>query len=61
MTVKEEVALILNKLPENTSIEEIQYHLYFLEKIHHGLEDVEAGRLIPAAEAAKRLARWLSE
>ncbi len=32
-TAKEEVESLLHKLPNNCSIEDIQYHLYVIEKV----------------------------
>ena len=42
-TAKEEVESLLSKLPDDCSLEDIQYHLYVLEKVRAGLEaaDVE--------------------
>ena len=37
MTAKQEVQALLKKLPERCTIEDIQYHLYVIEKIHRGL------------------------
>src|SRR3954451_313789 len=39
MTAKQEARSLLEKLPDNCSIEDIQYHLYVLEKVRSGLED----------------------
>jgi hypothetical protein len=37
-SVKEEVATLLDALPDDCSAEDIQYHLYVLEKVRRGLE-----------------------
>jgi hypothetical protein len=37
-TAKEEVESLLDKLPDSCSIEDIQYHLYVIEKVRHGLD-----------------------
>jgi hypothetical protein len=37
-TVKAEVASMLSSLPEDASLEDIQYHLYVLEKVKRGME-----------------------
>ena len=37
-TAKEEVEALLSKLPDDCSIEDIQYHLYVIEKVRKGLE-----------------------
>lgn len=39
-TAKETVRRILDDLPDNASLEDIQYHIYVREKIERGLRDV---------------------
>lgn len=58
-TAKQDASKILNGLPENASLEDIQYHLYVLQRIQRGREDVRAGRVVPQDEIEQRLARWL--
>jgi hypothetical protein len=36
-TAKQDVEQLLNKLPDDCSVEDIQYHLYVLDKIRRGL------------------------
>ncbi|HEX7184079.1 MAG TPA: hypothetical protein VF756_19775 [Thermoanaerobaculia bacterium] len=50
---------ILELLPEDASLEDIQYHIYVRQKIDRGLEDVEAGHTLSEAEFDQRMARWL--
>jgi hypothetical protein len=40
-TAKEEVKKLLDKLPDDCSLEDVQYHLYVVEKIHRGIERAE--------------------
>lgn len=56
---KEEVMRILELLPEDASLEDIQYHIYVRQKIDRGLEDVEAGRALSEEEFDQRMAKWL--
>jgi len=56
---KEEVMRILDRLPEDASLEDIQYHIYVRQKIDHGLEDAKAGRTLSEEEFDQRMARWL--
>jgi predicted transcriptional regulator len=55
---KQEVLKVLDTLPEDASLEDIQYHLYVLQRIERGRQDVEAGRVIPQDEVERRMARW---
>jgi hypothetical protein len=61
MTAKQEVQFLLERLPENCSIEDIQYHLYVLEKVRSGLEDVRQNGGITQEEVESRLNQWLTE
>ena len=60
-TTKQEVSDLLNRLPEDCSLEDIQYHLYVLQKIEHGLKDAEEGRVYTQEEVEKRMAKWLKK
>lgn len=60
-TPKQEVLKILDALPEDASLEDIQYHLYVLQRIERGRQDVEAGRVIPQDEIERRMAHWLEK
>ena len=61
MSAKQEVTALLGRLPDDCSFEDIQYHLYVLEKIHAGLADAETGRVLTQDEAEVRLNKWLTE
>jgi hypothetical protein len=60
-TAKEEVQELLGKLPNDCSLEDIQYHLYVLEKVRHGLEAADSEGTISQEEAEARLSKWLTE
>ncbi len=56
---KEQVRRLLDRLPDDASLEDIQYHIYVREKIERGLNDVEAGRVLSEKQFDARMARWL--
>jgi hypothetical protein len=58
---KEEVRDILDRIPEDASLEDIQYHIYVCQKVAKGEEDVREGRTRSQAEVETRLARWLGK
>jgi predicted transcriptional regulator len=60
-TAKDQVQQILQVLPEDASLEDIQYHIYVRQKIQQGVEDSEAGRVVSHAEVQQRLAKWLTK
>jgi predicted transcriptional regulator len=51
---------LLDRLPDDCSIEEVQYHLYVLDAVQRGLDDADAGRVIPHEQVKAELRRkWL--
>jgi len=58
-TPKAEVAAMLDALPETSSFEDIQYHLYVLEKVNRGLDRADSESTISHEDAKKRLGKWL--
>ncbi len=60
-SAKQEVTKLLDALPEDCSLDDIQYHLYVLQKVERGLKDGEAGRTYSQEEVEKRMSRWLDK
>lgn len=58
---KAEVGKLLEKLPDNASFDDIQYHIYVRQKLERGMADIEEGRVVDDAEVERRLSRWLVE
>jgi hypothetical protein len=58
-TAKQDVERLLNKLPDDCSVEDVQYHLYVLEKVRRGLDD--ARTKLSQEEVESRLSKWLAE
>lgn len=58
-TAKQEVASLLERLPEGCSLEDVQYHLYVIEKIRRGIERAESEGSLSQAQAEERLGKWL--
>lgn len=61
LTAKEEVKKILDKLPDDASLEDIQYHIYVVQNVERGLKDLEAGRVVSHDEVKQRVSKWLDE
>jgi hypothetical protein len=56
---KTEVAEMLSALPEDSSLEDIQYHLYVLEKIKQGRDRADLEGAVAHNNAKARLKKWL--
>ena len=59
-TPKQELEQLLKALPDDCSVEEIQYRLYVLEKARTGLEDAQRNGTLTQDEAEARLSKWLT-
>ena len=57
--IREEVKSLLERLPSDASIEDLQYHLYVIEKVQHGLEAAENEGTLTQEEAEEKLGKWL--
>ncbi len=57
---KSKVAAMFEALPNTTSFEDIQYHLYAKEKLRLGLNRPETEGEISHDAAKRRLSKWLS-
>jgi len=51
---------MLGGLPDSSSLEDIQYHLYVLEKVKRGLQRAETEGAVSHEDAKVRLGKWLS-
>ena len=60
-SAKEEVMKLLKDLPDSSTFEEIQYHLYVRQKIQRGIKDVDDGRIYTQEEVEKRMEKWRAE
>jgi predicted transcriptional regulator len=60
VTAKETVRALLDRLPNDCSLDDVMYHLYVVQAVGSGLADGEAGRVIPHEQVAADLRRkWL--
>ena len=47
MTAKDSVRALLDRLPDDCTLDEVQYHLYVVQAVARGEANEEAGRVIP--------------
>ena len=60
-TAKQDVQKLLQSLPEDCSVEDVQYHLYVLDKVRRGVEDARTNGTLPQEDVEARLSKWLIE
>ena len=60
MKTKDTVRDLLEKLPDDCTLEDVLYHLYVVQAVEQGLADVAAGRTIPHEQVAEQMRRkWV--
>lgn len=59
LTTKELVRRALDHLPDDVTMPEVIERLNYLHHIQLGLEDLDAGRIIPHEEIKRQIATWL--
>ena len=52
---------LLQSLPEDCSVEDVQYHLYLLDKVRRGLEDARTNGVLSQEDVEERVSKWLIE
>ena len=60
-TAKEEVRRLLEALPDDASLEDVQYSIYVRERIERGRKEAEAGKVIEQDEVEVRMRQWFDE
>ena len=57
-STKAEVIDMIQSLPDNSSLDEISYHLYVRSKVARGLKAIDEGRFVSETVAAERITEW---
>jgi hypothetical protein len=58
-TAKRQALSLIQNLPDDSTLEDIQYHLYVSEKVERGLTDLKRRRTVSQREAEQRMQKWL--
>ena len=59
MTTKEQAVLMISRLPDDVSAEQIMDRLYVQLKVEKGLRQVEEGQTMSHEAVKRRLKKWL--
>jgi predicted transcriptional regulator len=52
---------LLDRLPEDCSLEDIQYHLYVRQMIEEGRREIREGHYVTQEQIERHLAEWLGK
>jgi len=51
----------IESMPDECTLDDIRYQLYFRESVEKGLRDLEEGHVVPHEEVKRRTKEWLAE
>ena len=57
-STKAEVLRLIEQMPEDVSIDDIMYRLYFRTKVQRGLEQARRGETVSHEEVVKSVKAW---
>ena len=57
--LKEKVQTMIANLPDDCTVEDIQYHLYVIEKVQNGMQDIHESKTLTHEEAQEKMSKWL--
>jgi hypothetical protein len=59
MSTKQAVIDLVEKLPENCTLDDIQYHLYVLQTVERGRQEIAQGKKLSHEDVKQELrAKW---
>ena len=62
LSTKQQVQKVLEQLPDDCSLEDVQYQLYVLEKLRRRVQMADAGaEVVPQDEVERRMQKWLTK
>jgi hypothetical protein len=62
LSTKQQVQKVLEQLPDDCSLEDVQYQLYVLEKLRRRVQMADEGaEVVPQDEVERRMQKWLTK
>jgi hypothetical protein len=61
LTAKAQVQQILDQLPDDVSIEDLQYHLYVADLLRRRIQQIDQVKAIPQDEVEEQMKKWIKK
>jgi len=58
MTTKQDVLEMIERMPDDASLQDIMYELYVRERIERGLREANEGKTVSHEEVKQSLSKW---
>ncbi|NLI77645.1 MAG: hypothetical protein GX442_14555 [Candidatus Riflebacteria bacterium] len=59
--IKQQAIKAIEALPDDATLDDIMYSLYFRAHVEEGLRQLDEGKGIPLAEVKRQVKEWLSK
>ncbi len=59
MSVKQQILRMIRRLPDDCTLDDIQYHLHVRAKVERALATLDDGKGLSQEEVERRTAEWL--
>ena len=59
VSTKQAAMRIIKRMPDESSLEDIIYELYFRQRVDRGLRELDEGKTVSHAEVRRSVAKWL--
>ena len=59
--VKEKIKVLLDKIPDDITLEDLQYHIFLLQRLEKGEQQIKEGAFYTSDEMKGLLEEWSKE
>lgn len=59
MPIKKVALKVIERMPEDASLEDLMYELYFRQRVDRGLRELERNKTVSHADVKRSVSRWL--
>lgn len=59
ISTKRTALRVIERMPDDASLEDIMYELYFRQRIDRGLRELDEGKTVSHEEVKRGLVKWL--
>jgi hypothetical protein len=59
VSTKQAALKVIQRIPDDASLKDIMYELYFRQRVDRGLRELQEGKTLSHAEVKRGLAKWL--
>lgn len=58
-SAKQAALRTIQRLPDDASLEDVIYELYFRQRVERGIRELREGKTVPHREVRRSLIKWL--